>query len=193
MRKLLVIIPAVGLLATGCASLSAKAPPERPALVIPPPPPRIIEPVAELPPEPVEELPPPSGTTAPVTPPRRPRETPKPDPKAAEVKPGETKPVEQPPALEPPPPPAAPPAQLRTPQTADTSGAAKTVRTTIDTALGILNTVNYAPLSNERKKAYDDAKKFLQQAETALKEGNLVFAQAVATKAETLAKELAGR
>jgi hypothetical protein len=34
---------------------------------------------------------------------------------------------------------------------------------------------------------------FLQQAEDALKDGNIVFAQAVATKAEKLARELASR
>jgi hypothetical protein len=48
-------------------------------------------------------------------------------------------------------------------------------------------------LSDVRKKAYNDAKLLLQQAEDALKEGNLAFAQGVASKAETLAKELAGR
>jgi hypothetical protein len=90
-------------------------------------------------------------------------------------------------------PPPTPPAQLRTPQTADTSGAEKAVRTTIDTARGILNTVNFGPLSDVRKQAYNDVKLFLQQAEDALKQGNLVLAQKVANKAETLAKELAGR
>lgn len=188
MRKLLVIVAALGLLTAGCASVSAKAPAERPALVVPPPPPRVIEPVAELPPEPVDDLPPPTGTPPPVSSPR-PGRTPRP----AVEKPADPKPVEQPPPVEPPPPPPAPAAQLRTPQTADTSGAAKTVRTTIDTAQGLLNTVNYNPLSNERKKAYNDAKKFLEEAEDALKKSDLVRAQAVATKAETLAKELAGR
>jgi hypothetical protein len=189
MKKLLVIVPAFALLAAGCASLSAKAPAERPALVVPAPPPRVIEPAVELPPEPVDDLPPPAGTPPPVSPPRsgRPREA----PRTAAEKPPDPKPVEAPPAVEPPPPPPA--AQLRTPQTADTSGAAKTVRTTIDTAQGLLNTVNYQTISNERKKAYNDAKKLLEQAEEALKKSDLVFAQGVATKAETLAKELAGR
>lgn len=67
------------------------------------------------------------------------------------------------------------------------------MRTTIDTARTILNNVNFGPLSDARKKAYNDAKLFLQQAEDALKDGNLAFAQGVATKAETLARELAGR
>ena len=108
------------------------------------------------------------------------------------MKPGEQKPVEPLP-VDPPPAPAGPPAQLRTPQTADTSGAARTVRTTIDTARALLNSVNFGPLSNERKKAYNDAKLLMQQAEDALKEGNLGFAQGVASKAETMARELAGR
>ena len=90
-------------------------------------------------------------------------------------------------------PPVTPPAQLSTPQTANSSAAARAVRVTIDKATYLLGSVNYGPLSNERKKAYDDAKRFLQQAEDALKQNNFVFAQAVATKAETLARELAGR
>ena len=48
-------------------------------------------------------------------------------------------------------------------------------------------------LSDERKKAYNDAKMFLDQAESALKQGNYVFAQGVAAKGETLAHDLAGR
>jgi hypothetical protein len=92
-----------------------------------------------------------------------------------------------------PPPPVTPAAQLRTPQTADTSGAARTVRFTIDTAQGFLNSVNFNTQSNERKKAYNDAKKLLEEAEDALKKSDLVRALAVAQKAETLAKELAGK
>jgi hypothetical protein len=190
MRKLLLIIPAVGLITSGCASAQATSKPaDRPALMVPPPPPRVIEPAPEPPPEPVSELP----VSPSVTPPPRPgraasREaSPKPEPpKAAEAKAGDPPP-------EPPPAPVPPVAQLRTPQTADTSGAAKNVRATIDSAHAMLNTVNYGPLSNERKKAYNDVKLFIQQAEDALKQGNLVFAQGVATKAETLARELAGK
>ena len=63
----------------------------------------------------------------------------------------------------------------------------------IESARNTLNSVNFGPLSKERKKAYNDAKLFLQQAEDALKDGNLVFAESMAKKAETLDKELAGR
>jgi hypothetical protein len=118
----------------------------------------------------------------------------RPEPKSGDAKPGDAKPAETAPA-ETPPPPAPPPsnAQLLTPQIADTSAAARAVRTTIDKANKTLSSVDFGPLSNERKKAYNDAKLFMQQAEDALKEGNIVYAQAVAAKAETIARELAGR
>ena len=194
MRKALLITAIVALapLLAGCASASAKAV-DRPPLNVPPPPPRVIEPTPEPQPEPVDDIP-----SAPTAPPPRPgrsaRETAKPpatDPKA-ETKPADPAKTETPPAADPVPP-VQPPAQLRTPQTADTSGAAKNVQATIDRARSTLGKVDFAPLNNERKKAYNDAKGFVNQAEAALKEGNYVFAQAVATKAETLAKELAGR
>jgi hypothetical protein len=190
MRNSLLAISLFGLIASiGCASAQAKGgSAERPALIVPPPPARIIEP-AEVAPEPVGELPPLSSGAS-RTPPTRPA-SPRPEARAetqAEVspKPEAAKPTEAKAD-------AAPPAQLRTPQTADTSAAAKSVRATIDTARGTLNGVNFGPLSNVRKKAYNDAKLLIQQAEDALKEGNLAFAQGLATKAETLAKQLAGR
>lgn len=184
-----------GLAESGCASAQAKAKAnERPALDVPPPPARVIEPAAEPDLEPVNELP----VTPPVTLEPRPGRTgsresaPKPEaPKPAEPKAGEQPATEPVPPV--PPPPSTPPAQLKTPQTADSNNAARTVRATIDRANGLLNGVNYGPLSNERKKAYDDAKRFIQQAEEALKQGNFVFAQGVATKAETLARELSGK
>ena len=195
MKPLQLTIAALVLAATSaCASAGAtgKAK-DAPPLNVPPPPARIIEPGPEPMPEPVSELP-----TTPANPstgaprPNRSRETVRPP----EPKPSEQKPVEPPPTPEPAPvtaPPAQPPAQLRTPQTADTSNAARTVRMTIDRANGLLNGIDYRVLSNVRKKAYDDAKRFIQQAEEGLKNGNMVFAQAVATKAETLARELSGR
>lgn len=194
MRRFL-IVPLAGLLAAACASAQAKGTNDKPALDVPPPPPHVIELPAE-PLEPVAEVPgtvPPSGTGA-ARPGRTSREAP-PKPAASEAKP-ETKPDTPPPPPETPAPVAPPPApapQLKTPQTADTETAARSVRTTIDRANRTLGGVNYGPLSNERKKAYDDAKLSLKQAEDALKQGNIVFAQAMATKAETLARELAGR
>ena len=176
---------------SGCASAQAKGKPaDRPALMVPPPPPRVIEPAEPLPAEPVADLPAPRAPrrTRPTqrnTPPKTGASEPKPEPKPAEPA--------LPPVVEAPAPASPPAVQLRTPQTADASGTAKAVRTTIDTARGLLNGIDFGQLSNERKKAYNDAKLLMQQAEDALKQGNLAFAQGVANKAETMAKELAGR
>jgi hypothetical protein len=192
MRKLLFVLPLIGALASGCASAQAKGgSAERPALIVPPPPARIIEP-AEVAPEPVGELPPLSSGASRTAPTRPAAPRPAANDARPEARAGETAPKPQE-APQPEPTAPAPSAQLRTPQTADTSAAAKSVRTTIDTARGTLNGVNFGLLSNVRKKAYNDAKLLIQQAEDALKEGNLAFAQGLATKAETLAKELAGR
>jgi hypothetical protein len=194
MRRLL-IVPLAGLLAAACASAQAKGT-DAPALDVPPPPPHLIELQAE-PLEPVGEIPspnatPPSGTGA-ARPGRTSRDVP-PKPQGSEAKP-ETK-ADSPAQPTPPPEnpaPASPPPPNPQLRTADTSADAKSVQTTIDRAKNTLATVNYNPLSNERKKAYKDAQLFIQQAEDALKEGNIVFAQANAGKAETLAHELAGR
>ena len=198
MRAPILAVPLVALAAlwgSACASAAAKAPADRPALNVPPPPPRVLEPPAELDPEPVGELPSPPTTTPAASRPNRQRESK--NNTAAEAKPDvkpEPKPAEvTPPPPEPAAPPAAPPAQLRTPQTADPSGAAKTVQATIDRARASLNTINYNIQSDERKKAYNDVKRFINQAEDAMKQGNYVFGQAVAAKAETLARELAGK
>ena len=198
MRAPIFAVPFVALAAlwgSACASAAAKAPADRPALNVPPPPPRVLEPPAELDPEPVGELPLPPTTTPTASRPNRQRESKNNNPASEkpEVKP-EAKPAEvTPPPPEPTAPPAAPPAQLRTPQTADPSGAAKTVQATIDRARSSLNSINYNVQSDERKKAYNDVKRFIVQAEDAMKQGNFVFGQAVATKAETLARELAGK
>lgn len=181
---------------SGCASAQAKGKPsDRPALNVPAPPPRIIEPAEAI--EPVGELPnTPSSAASRSTRPtstKPPVSESKPEAKSGSEARPEAKAGDPPtPPVDPAPPPV-PAAQLRTPQTADTSAAAKAVRATIDMARGTLNGVNFAPLSNVRKKAYNDAKLLLQQAEDAVKEGNLAFAQGLANKAETLAKELAGR
>jgi hypothetical protein len=192
MRTPFLAIPLVALLTGACASASAKAPTERPALVVPAPPPRLIEPAPEPPPEPVNDIPAAPSPTPPGRPGRTREAAAKSPEGKSETKTEPPKPVETP--IEPvAPPPQQPPAQLRTPETSDSSGAAKTVHAMIERARNLLNSVDYGPLSKDRKKAYNDAKLFLQQAEDGLKQGNVVFAQGVATKAETLARELANR
>lgn len=194
MRKALASLALIGLipLVACSATLKAKAAPERPALDVPPPPPRVIEPTPppEAAPEPVPDLPP---APAPTRPNRTTTVRPNPQPPDTKLEPKpETAPLEAP-TQGPPVQPVAKVPQLVTPQTADAAEAEKNVRATLDRAKVLLSTVNYNPLSNERKKAYNDAKAFIQQAEDAIKQRNYVFAQGVATKAETLANELAGR
>lgn len=153
---------------------------------VPPPPPRVIEPTPEPPPEPVNDLP---STPPPNPGASRAARPPAPKPEVKAEPPAEVVPKADPPK------PADPKAdaQLRTPQTADTDGAAKNVHASVERANIMLNGVDYGRLSNERKKAYNDAKRFIRQAEDALKRGNYLFAQGVATKAETLARELSGK
>jgi hypothetical protein len=178
---------------TGCAALSAKGKPaDRPAMNVPPPPPRVIEPAPEPLPEPVAELP-----AAPATPsaPRNGTRPPANRQAAPDPKPVDPKPVDAP-TPDPAPvvmPPAAPAAQLRTPQTADTSNAEKGVRSTLDRSKGLLSNVDYRLLNPDRRKAYDDAQRFIKTSEDKIKQGDFVFAQAMAEKAEMLAKELAGK
>ena len=200
MRRFVWALPAILVvpLLTGCAALSARSKaPELPPMNVPPPPARVIEPAPEPLPEPVAELPaapPSSAATRTNTRPAAPRTTPQPD-----SKPADPKPVEPPPPTTPqepapiPQPPAQPTAQLRTPQTADTSNAEKTVRAIVERTRGLLANVDYRLLNSERKKAYDDTRGYITEAEEKLKEGNLVYADAVAKKAERLARELAGK
>jgi hypothetical protein len=195
MRKFLLATIAIGLGA--CASAPTAG--DQPGLTVPPPPAHVVPITPEPVVEPVGEIPAPPSTTAPAGrgSARGTRESP-PKPGAGDArtdtKPGETKPdqpaqPDTPPVAAPvaPPPPAP---QLRT---AESSGAESNVRGTIERARNLLNGVDYRRLTRARQKAYDDAKAFAQQADDALKVGNVAFAQGVATKAETLAKDLAGR
>ncbi|HET7698175.1 MAG TPA: hypothetical protein VFK57_20840 [Vicinamibacterales bacterium] len=199
MRRLVWALPAMLLLPmlSGCAALSARSKaPELPPMNVPPPPPRLIEPAPEPLPEPVADLPaaPPAspvtrGTSRPPTSrPAAPQDTRPADPKPAEAAPP---PVQEPAPVPQPPPQPAP--QLRTPQTADSGNAEKNIRATLDRARSLLSNVDYRLLNSERKKAYDDSNRFIKESEDKLKEGNFVFAEAVAIKAERLAKELAGK
>jgi len=176
-------------LAAACASASAKTKPvELPPLSMPPPPPRVVEPtpMPEPTPEPVADLPP-----APTAKPNRQPVRENREPAKPEAKPPESQTAPETPQQ--PAPVPQPPTQLRTPATANDTEAENAIRGAIDRGRNLLASVNFGMLSNERKKAYDDAKMLLDQAESALKQGNYVFAQGVASKGEILAHDLAGR
>ncbi len=192
MRQALIALPLIVLAALGadaCASAAAKTQ-DRPDLTIPPPPPHVVPITPEPVVDPVADIPA-AGAPPAARPGRSVRDSaPKPPPAdKTDTKPGELKP--EAPIAETPlaPTPQGPAPQLR----AEGPATEATVRASLDRARGLLNTVDYRRLTVQRRKAYDDAKAFAVQAEEALKSGNVVFAQGVATKAETLAKELAGR
>jgi len=185
---------AAGLLASACATTHAAAPVEKPALEVPPVPPRIVEaaPAPDLGSfEPVPDLP----AERPIPP-----SSPKPRPQAArdasrdtqkpEVKPPDPGPAPVDPA--PAPPPAAA-AMIRTPATADAAASERQIRDIIVKTTTGLGNVNFQTLNGDRKKAYNDAKAFLDRAEAAIKTSNFELARELAGKAEKLASELQGR
>jgi hypothetical protein len=192
---LIVLIPLLAAGAGACAAVTPR-PADRPDLVMPPPPPHVVPINSEPIVEPVSDVP---GTSAPTSTnpaarPNRGTREPAPKPAASDAR-AEAKPGTEPPPVEAvpppaPPPPSGPPPQLRTAESPGTEG---TIRAQVDRARQMLSTVDYRKLTNLRKKAYDDAKRFADQADEALKQGNVVFAQGVAGKAETLARELSGR
>ena len=180
----------VVVLSSACVTTTGETVVQRPPLEVPPPPPRLITPLPlpELPPvaEPVED----PGVPTPAAPAK-----PKPQPNAnaakPDAKPPETPPAEALPPVAPPPVTTPPAPTLSTPPQGDAS--ATQIRESIDRTRRALEKIDYGPLSNLRKKAYDDAKLFATQAEEALKASNLVFAKELADKAERLTKELQGR
>jgi hypothetical protein len=193
---------AAGLLASACATTNAAAPVERPALEVPPVPPRVVEaaPAPEVGPyEPVPDLPP-EKPAAPTTAKPKPsasreasnRDTQKPEAKPAEPLPQVVEPPPTPPASAPPPAPAS--AVIRTPATAaDPAASERQIRDTMHGAQKGLKNVNFGGLNGQGKKAYNEAKDFIERAEAALKTSNFELAKELAGKAEKLANELQGR
>jgi hypothetical protein len=187
----------VGVVAFGACSKKApvaQAPP--PPLEVPVVPPRLVGPVV------VEE---PAVPTAEAPEPAPPRQRP---PRAtAKAGNGGSEPVVK---VEPPPesaakPPetssgqpspsatnaeAAPPPLLRTPDTADDASVAKSVQETLARAEQNLNKVNYQALNPGAKSQHDTARRFIAQAQDALKNRRLDFARYLADKADRLSASL---
>jgi outer membrane biosynthesis protein TonB len=183
MRRLAsVAVVVLALAAAACVSAQAKGDAGGPALAPPAPPPHTIIPV-----EIIEEPAAPPAPPLPVPVIKRPSSRPR---GAKPEKPAE-KPVEKPdPAAVSIPPPApvpAPPLQT----TANVTEVEKTIRARMTQARRDLDSIEARALNPERRTQYDTAKRFLQQAEDALKVKNLVFAEQLADKAVTLAAALA--
>ena len=170
------VVVLAALIASGCTRAHAKTMPQLPdaALDVPPPP---------QPPTPAPE--------SPRTQPPRPRPAPPREQPRTEPKPEPTPPVEAPkPAEEPPRPPAS---TLQTTPATVEGELERGVRATLTRASNELNRIDYRVLNADAKSQYDTAKRFVRQAEEAVKTKNLVFAKNLADKAATIADQLAGR
>jgi outer membrane biosynthesis protein TonB len=181
-------------LSAACARPKAKAIADVPPLEMPSPPPRDIESneAEPLPPvpliqEPAHNAPPRPRPTPPA------REQPRPGATAADA------PKPEPPKPEPateesakPEEPAKPPTLQTTPAEAE-GEVERNIRATLARAASDLNRIDYRNLNNDARTQYDTAKRFIQQADEAVRGKNLVFAKSLADKAAALATQLGGR
>jgi hypothetical protein len=172
----------------GCASKAqARTPAERPPLDAPPPPPRVI---AAAPPEVTVDPGAATGTPAskPVTPPPS-----KPGTTAPPVAKPEIKPEPAKPAPTEAPRPDSTLGLLQTTPPENAAEAEKNIRALLGTVTQTLNRVDYRILKPDARAQYNTSKRFMQQAEDALKAKNFAFAQKLADKAAELARSLPGR
>jgi hypothetical protein len=174
-------------LASGCAKVQARTEPVMPELTPPPPPPRVVETYPEEAPVVVEAPATETATSAPaarntakppVSPTTKPDTTAKPEPPRIEPEKPAAQPQPQPPAL------------TLKPTPGSESTTEGSIRRLISNASRDLARVNYGSLNQDGKAQYDTAKRFMQQADDALRSGNLVFAGKLADKAATMAAVL---
>jgi hypothetical protein len=169
---------------SGCVRARAKSLPNLPALEVPAPPPRIVLPIQTQ----TEAEPPSPG---PAEEPRRPSPAP--------ARPRTSPPVEPPRVAEEPRPLATPPAAPAPPPTLQTTPAAeqgeveRAIRVTMARATADLNRIDYRALNADARSQYDTAKRFVQQADDAIRLKNLPFAKNLADKAAALAVQLGER
>lgn len=177
------------LLLSGCVRAHAKTAPALPdaALAVPPPPDRDIETTD------VETPPPPTPEPAPEPPRTLP---PRPRPAPAREQPRAEPPKQEPPADAPKPAEETPRGTASTLQTTPATAEGELergVRATLTRATSELNRIDYRGLNADAKLQYDAAKRFIRQADDAMRSKNLVYAKNLADKAATIADQLAGR
>ena len=178
------------LLLSGCTRANAKTMPDLPdaPLDVPAPPPRDVEPAdVEAPPPPAPEpVPEPPRTLPPRPRPAPPREQPRVEPPKPEPVPAEPpKPAEEAPR-------GATGTLQTTPATVE-GELERGVRATLTRATSELNRIDYRGLNADAKMQYDTAKRFIRQADDAMRAKNIVFAKNLADKAATIADQLGGR
>jgi len=178
---------------SGCIRAAAKTTPDAPPLDMPAPPPREVEPSEPEPPQPVPLVSEPARNAPP-----RARPTPREPaaPRAADTpKPAEPPKVE-PPVIEAPKPPeepARPPSTLQTTPATAEGEVERGIRASLSRANADLNRIDYRMLNADAKTQYDTAKRFIRQADDAMRTKNLVFAKNLADKAAALAAQLGGK
>jgi hypothetical protein len=181
-----------GALATsGCLGAQAKTVPEIPPLDMPSPPPRHVEanqpearPPVSLPGEPASNPPsrqPPVPAQRADTP--RAAEPPKPGVPANDQAKAPDEGVK----------PAPPVSTLQTTPAQQEGEVERRIRTQLTQASSDLSRINYQALNSDARTQYDTAKRFVAQAEDALRAKNLVFANNLADKAAALAAQLVSR
>jgi outer membrane biosynthesis protein TonB len=187
--KPLYLLVLLSLVASGCVRTAAKTTPDAPPLDMPAPPAREMEPNDAETPQPVPLVSEPARST-----PLRPRPVPREQPPRIEPpKPEPPKP--EPPPVEPVKPPEEPaktPSLQTTPATAE-SEVERGIRASLARATSALNRIDYRVLNADAKIQYDTAKRWIRQADDALRTKNLVFAKDAAAKAAALAAQLGGR
>jgi hypothetical protein len=149
-----------------------------PMLDPPPPPPRVVA-IYTPEPEPIPLTP----AVEPAPPARPPSRPPRPEQKP-EAPANSPEPVES--AARP----APAPSLTLTPTPGSESQTAVAIRDLLGRATRDLSRVNSASLNNDGRAQYDTARRFIQQAEEALKARNIVYAGKLADKAATMAAVL---
>ena len=170
--------------AAGCAKAQAKDNAGGPPLDVPSPPERVLAPVEEpvlvSAPPPAEAAPP--AAAAPRTPPR---------PPVRRVEPEQPPPTAAAPTTAQPAP--EPPRELRPASPAADAAAERESRDALARAARDLGRVDYGKLNPDARAQYDQSKRFMEQAQQALKDRNFVFAATLSDKAAALAAELVTR
>ena len=180
----------LAMLGSGCAKARAEMVADGPPLEVPAPPERVIAAIDDTlaaTPQPVE---PPTGLRPASPAPQNRRQ----QPPRAENDGREPTAAPAPVAAAPAPAPTPEaPRELRPAGSAADAEAEKKVRAVMIRAEQSLTKVDYRTLSVDNRAQYDEAKRFVQRAEDAIKDRNFVFAETWADKAVTLAAQLIGR
>ena len=191
--KTLHVLVLMSLVASGCVRTAAKTTPDAPPLDMPAPPPREVEPSEPEAPQPVPLVSEPARNAPPRARPA-PREPAA--PRTADApKPAEPPKVEPPVVEAPKPPeePARPPSTLQTTPATLEGDVERGIRASLTRANADLNRIDYRMLNADAKTQYDTAKRFIRQADDAIRTKNLVFAKNLADKAAALAAQLGGK